>query len=236
MDTTTKLTQVEINLLLEEKEKKHFQSSYSFLNDHNGFRPGNLHLMLGVTSGGKSTFVRSLIIDILCNKPKKNILLWLSEETRLEFLTEFSYSSFNDFNNENFFIISEVDLGEMSKEDLIKKMEEIVFENDIDIVICDNLTTSDIYMDKGVEAQSEMAKQLKKMAVAWNIPLLVFMHTKAEITENYNNIINMNDVRGSKSIIALAQFLYILQNKFNQQRNAQFVRVTFQIHIDPKVI
>ena len=63
----------EIFNLLKERDKVHWYSDYHFLNEHKGHRPGALHLYLGVAHGGKSTLMRSLLIDALkkCDKDKK---------------------------------------------------------------------------------------------------------------------------------------------------------------------
>lgn len=214
INLTTKLGKTEQKILLDEKNTTHFNSNFRFLKAHNGFRPGNTHVLLGTSGGGKSTLVRSIIVDLLCNIPKRKVLLWLSEETRLQFLTEFNYSQFDEYENNDFYIISEMD-NELSDEGLIRKIEDIVFSKKIDIVVYDNLTTSQMYMGKSVSDQSKASKLLKKMATAWNVPMFVVAHARADITENYNNIINMNDIRGGKDIVNQAEFFYIMQTFFS---------------------
>lgn len=205
-----KMSDTQQRVLKSEQEKKHFYSHFAFLNNHNGFRNGNIHTILGVSHGGKSTLTRTLIVDVLANRPKKKILLWLSEETRLEFLQEFIASNFTEYDEDQLLIYSEMD-NQVNDHTTLKHIEDIVIQKNVDILFFDNITTSRIYMDQQIQVQSQRASLLKKFANAWNIPIVIIAHTKAEITENYNGIINMNDIRGNKSIVNISQFFYILQ-------------------------
>ena len=68
--------------LMETKDrlnKKLFYSSLHVFNDHNGLRPGELHLIVAPSGGGKSTFVRTLIFQLLT---ASKVFLYLSEEAR----------------------------------------------------------------------------------------------------------------------------------------------------------
>ena len=88
------LTHEEINLWKERAGKTFFPSTFQFLLSHNGWRNGKVHTFLGVSHGGKSTLVRTLVIDALC--AKKKVGLVLSEETKVDFLVEFFYAKFDE--------------------------------------------------------------------------------------------------------------------------------------------
>ena len=86
-----KLSPEEIEVLHEGADRVYFDTHYNFLKAHNGFRPGCMHMFMGTSHGGKSTLVRSLLTDICLSGKDINgepnpVLLWLSEETVLEFL------------------------------------------------------------------------------------------------------------------------------------------------------
>ena len=225
MELGSKLTNVELKILEDEKAKKFFHSNFSFLNVHNGFRNGHLHMFMGSAGGGKSTLTRSMVIDVLCNRPPRKVLLWLSEETRLQFLTEFDCSNFREYLSESFFIYSEIDRGDVSSEQIMSDIQNIITENRIDILFYDNMTTSQTYMGKTVADQSSFVKRIKIAATTWDIPVVIIAHTGAQITENYNQIINMNDIRGSKDIVNQAEFFYILQTFYEGSKRTMTLRI-----------
>ena len=208
--------------LLSERSKVHWFSDYSFLTEHKGHRPGNLHLYLGVAHGGKSTLMRSLIIDALkrCDKEKK-VLIWLSEETEEDFLIEFSMAlkNFSSDDAKTLFkkliIHSEMNFSAIFKTETVKTkwlyFKDILNQERISIVFFDNLTTSEFYMDQNIETQSFFVKQLKEATSESKKPVVMVAHTGAEVTENSHRLIAMNDIRGCKSVINIVQFCYILQ-------------------------
>jgi hypothetical protein len=208
--------------LLKERETTFFYSDFNFLSAHKGHRPGNLHLYIGVAHGGKSTLIRSLILDALRKVQKnKKVVIWLSEETEQDFLIEFSMAmKFFDQTDaillyKKLRIYSEMNLSKHFKnESLTQKFNYFVNEinkEDVDIVFFDNVTTSEFYMDQDIETQSYFIKQLKEKTGAAKVPMVLVAHTGADITENSHRLISMNDIRGCKSIINLVQYCYILQ-------------------------
>ena len=226
MELTSKITKTEKDLLKQDKEKVYFHSNYDFLSCHKGFRPCHIHTILGNAGGGKSTLIRSLIIDVLCNRPAKKVLLWLSEETRLQFLTEFGYSDFEEFKNDNFLIYSEMDAKGKTPRQIFEDIEIIVRNKEVDILIYDNITTSKLYMDRTVAEQSAFCTAIKNAASRWAIPVVLVAHTNANITENYEKIINMNDIRGGKTLINLSEFFYILQTFYIESDRFMTLRIT----------
>ena len=212
----------EIFNLLKERDKVHWYSDYHFLNEHKGHRPGALHLYLGVAHGGKSTLMRSLLIDALkkCDKDKK-ILVWLSEETENDFLIEFTMG-LKGYSKEDckvllskLLIHSEMNFSKIFKRDDIKTkyeyFKEAILNEKTDLVFFDNLTTSEFYMDRSIEDQSYFIRDLKEVVAEACKPLVMVAHTGADITENSHRLISMNDIRGCKSVINIVQHCYILQ-------------------------
>ncbi len=226
LDLNSKLSKTEINAIDELSDTVYFHSNYGFLNAHKGFRPSNVHMFMGVSHGGKSTLVRSLLIDVLCNSNKRKILLWLSEESKNEFLTEFYKSRFKDFTNDQLLVFSEMDYDNITDSQILPTIEQIVSENNVDILFYDNITTSKIYMDKKISEQSSNAKKIKRLSHDLDIPVIVMAHTGAMITENYNSIISMNDIRGCKSIVNFAQFFYIMQTFHQGEKRFSTIRIT----------
>ncbi len=208
--------------LIKEREKVHFYSDYKFLNAHKGHRPGNLHLYLGVAHGGKSTLIRSLILDALKRVgTDKKILVWLSEESENDFLIEFSMAlrGFDQADAISIFkklvVHSELSFSKHFKnEDVSNKFKyfkDAIGRSDIDLIFYDNITTSCFYMDQQIETQSFFIKEVKEVVGEINKPLIFVAHTGADVTESSHRLINMNDIRGCKSIINVVQYCYILQ-------------------------
>ena len=212
----------EVFELLKEREKVSWFSDYKFLSEHKGHRPGALHLYLGVAHGGKSTLMRSLIIDALkrCDKDKK-VLVWLSEETENDFLIEFSMALKTMAKEDARTLLRKLLIhSEMNYSKLIKKNDlktkyayfrETIHNSDINLIFFDNLTTSEFYMDRSIDDQSYFIKSLKEEVAEAKKPFIMVAHTGADMTENSHRLINMNDIRGCKSVINLVQFCYILQ-------------------------
>ena len=69
------VTSYEMDQLLEESKHVKFNSAHGFLREHNGYRNGKLHLFIGTASSGKSTLVRSLILDAVSGLEKGKKIL-----------------------------------------------------------------------------------------------------------------------------------------------------------------
>lgn len=214
----------EIEALRAISEEINFTTRFNFLRSHNGFRRGSIHTVMGVAHGGKSTLVRTMLLDVLLNN-KSNAGYWASEESVEDFQTEFSNIPIKKNVSERLFIISEINLDQTDKELLIL-VERFVIENDLSYLVIDNITTSQFYMDKSNDTQSALIKFFKNMATRLNIAIVLIAHTGAKITENYSGLIEMNDVRGNKSITNLSQFFYIMQSFYMGSARINTLRIT----------
>lgn len=215
------VTNAELDFLIDDAQRLYFPSEFSFLNQHMGFRPGKMHTFLATTGAGKSTLGRTLLIDVLksgvIEKEYSNVLVWLTEEKRTEFLTEFHRTDF--FKNrqdikKRIFIDSEFDQKNLGVLELLKRLERLIRTQDIKFVLFDNITTSRLYEGKRPDEQSNIAWELKSLASQHNFPLVIFAHTNAEINNNIRRLINPNDIRGSKGIVNISEFFYIMQAFF----------------------
>jgi len=202
-----------------------FKSQFSFLKSQNGFRKGKMHLLIGPTGSGKTTFTRSLLIDMIENNPDKKILLYLSEESLEDLKIELSKSDFSFQGKTNVYIISEQDDAMESVNEFFTKVDGCVTKNEIDIIIFDNITTSDFYNDASVRDQGQFAKRIKNYCSAKQIPCLMIAHTDSKVSDNFNGIINETNIRGSKTITNLVEFLYILQRFQIGKKFVQTLRI-----------
>ena len=223
-----RLTKEEVEVLHEQADRTFFRTHFKFLKSHKGFRPKNIHMVLGTSHGGKSTLIRSLLTDICTGAVKQNVLLWLSEETELEFLSEFYRSGINPDNVKNLHVLSELDLMERynTPKNLLRYIEMYCGENDIGLLFFDNITTSMIYMGRSPSDQAKISIDLKKMCQLLALPFIIIAHTGAAVTDSSNRLIEMNDIRGGKSIVNLAQFFYVLQTFHCDSEIYTTIRIT----------
>lgn len=197
----------------EERIKKNntvdIASSFGFLNAHNGLRRGKTHVVLGTAGGGKSTLVRSLIRDFLFKKENEDLglCIQLSEETCDEYKTQLVYGLPAHKTLERGVLVSEEEKPEEDFDyflDLHRMLSP-------DLLVYDNLTTSRFYEGVTVKDQARIFAKIKSLTKEINCATVVIAHTSSEVNDGMDRLINLNDIRGSKSIPNMAEFLYILQ-------------------------
>lgn len=197
-----------LNQLVTESRQTFFGSSFGFVNETKGWRKEKVHLFLAKTGGGKTTLVRTIILDILSN-PDKRIGLYLSEETEKEFYTELAFSGYQDIGEfKRVFVYSEQAQDKvLSVRDTLGEMKRLCDENRVDILIVDNATTLSSYSDN-LKNQEVITKGVKKLATVNDIPVIVIAHTDAKFKDG---LIDPNDIRGSKALVNEAHFIYAVQ-------------------------
>jgi len=163
---------------------------------------------MATSGGGKSTLVRSLLLDIVKHNEKMNGLVWLSEETEDDFTMELHKTGYDSEKMDDIHIVSEMN-AEATVD--INYLKHHIQDKKPRFILLDNLTTSAFYMDKGFEHQAKIAVDLKKIADDFKIPIIVFCHVGAAVNDNISRTIAPNDIRGSKTIVNLAPFFYIMQ-------------------------
>ena len=190
-------------------ETTHYKSDFNFLNTHNGWRIGKIHLIVAPTHAGKSTLTRSMIWDFVINNPDSVVYLWLSEESKEDFLQELSKVGLQQEQLYRIHVFSEQD-RDMSISERKLFFAETLNTISPSIVFFDNVTTSEFYMDRKIEEQSSFAKYLKRKANEELIPIVVIAHTGGD-SGLMNRLLELNMIRGGKSIVNLTEFAYILQ-------------------------
>lgn len=197
---------------LEELKKSatrfYIKSKFEFLNSHYGLRPEKLHTFIAPPGAGKSTLIRTLLVDILTSKKKP--LLYLSEETLKEFYTEMAFIDNGHEIFKNLSVFSEQGQEDKTMFSVLKRMQTHIEDNRPDVLLLDNITTMKSY-EESIPNQYEWVEKLKNLSVYYKIPVVVIAHTDATITENHAQLIDMNKVRGTKRIVNESQFNYVLQ-------------------------
>ena len=198
-----------LDILKGQMETRHVSSAFGFLNAHNGLRKGKLHVMMGSSHSGKSTLLRTLVFDALNNNPDKKLMVFLSEETTDDFIREIAVSKYRDKKGLDRLIVHSS--FDRKKPTTLKEMVFLIKEVNPDIFFFDNITTAAFYEEASVKNQGQMVYILKDLAKELNIPFYIVVHTGATVTDNMRRLVEMNDIRGSKQIVNMAEFFYIAQ-------------------------
>lgn len=186
----------------------HFHSNFGWVNSHNGFRRGSMHLLIAGTGAGKSTITRSIIRDLIFHKDNDCIVgVWLSEETIEEYKTLFSLGVSSNDKLLNTNAISEMDNSEINELYFFEWLGMI----QPDILILDNITTSKFYVDKKPDEQARFATKLKEALKKNNCAGVIIAHADSQQTAQRGGLLDINNIRGSKTICNLTEFAYILQ-------------------------
>lgn len=209
---------------IERKGHIYFPSTMNHLRDHNGFRPGELHSLVGVKGGGKSTLFRSWVCECLHND--KRVFIRLSEEKSRDYLDEIveNLGRVMDVNGlDSLKIDSELELaydqhGNQYFEDLAIKLKTFK----ADIFFFDNFTTSEL-SDCAVMQQGKNAKALRNLAQKLMIPVVAATHTVKGFKGN--TIATGDDSRGSMTLINTAAYVYSINVIFGHHQKPSILFV-----------
>ena len=232
----------------EEMSRRHFSTRYNFLKSHNGFRKGNLHTFLGTSGGGKSTLMRSILLDLLNNMKGKDdfILLWLSEERARDYHRELRQSGIPYKYLAKIKFYSEIDDIDNGSKDVLKKMRWLIREKKPKIFVYDNITTSMEYANVSVPQQGDFFNELKKISAEADIPFVITAHTNGSIGESYEGMIEQNNIRGSKMPAMTSEYFYIMQSFYIDDERFNTIKITkfrgnpinhrlFEINYEPEM-
>jgi KaiC/GvpD/RAD55 family RecA-like ATPase len=225
MAISARLTESEKKILLKIQDSISIMSHHQFLLEQNGWRDGKIHLVVGPTGAGKSTWVRTMLVDFLLSNPEHQAMLVLSEETSDDFKTDFNRLNFKNDEPDRVFVVSEQDNNFKTFSEYGKYIELHIQELGIDFLIVDNLTTSQFYAEKKSDQQIIISKFWKSLSQKMQIPIVLIAHTSAEVTENYKSLIVPEHIRGSKNIVNLSEFIYVLQPINIGETKLLFMRV-----------
>ena len=205
-----KITGDRATSLKNESEKFHYESSLFFLRNHNGLRPKKIHLVTGTPSGGKSTLRNTIILDFLESNPGEKVFIWLSEESYEDFETDISRNPRLLLMQDRIITYSEQDepaSGEFL--DMKSHFRESVYKSECDLFIFDNITTSRMY--DNYKHQQKFASWLKVTIRRHGCSSVILAHTSTGSKEDQDSFIDRNDIRGSRDIVNLAEFQYVMQ-------------------------
>lgn len=192
-----------------QKEITIFKSRYDFLGAHKGIRPNCLHGLMGTMGSGKSTLFKCIIVEAAKHK---KILVWLSEETVIEYQDLISYLDKSVL--ENIVFIEEKELPQNIRENQTKffaYFEQMTEQSECELVFIDNVTTSVFYnMSFGLTGQGRTASFLTNF-VKNRCSVFYACHTETGIQDNHNKVVAPENMRGSKELAIMTEYFYIMQ-------------------------
>lgn len=198
-----------------------FPTNLVHLRDHNGFRPGEMHILVGVKGGGKSSLFRSWICECLFHA--KRVYIRLSEENSQDYMDEVvvNLGRVMDVNGlETLTVDSEKELlhdqlGAQYFDDLRIRLKNARAE----IFFLDNFTTSEL-SDCNVMIQGKNAKALRDLSSKLGIPFIIASHTGKGFKGN--TIATGDDARGNMTLVNTAPYVYSI-NIFHERPNTPSV-------------
>ena len=227
---TGEMTEEHFNSVQDQMNKQFFKSRLRFLNSHQGLRPGELHTLIAPKGGGKSSFVRTILSELLMSEVRT--YTFLSEEDR-DFYVSPLFSCFNEiikdeaktnFYLSNLIIDSQLDFkaSELNLEYFLNRIEKMMSICDCKVFILDNLTTS--FLASQFNAAEKFASELKRLAVKYKVAVLVVLHTQKG-TDVYRDVIDAEHVRGNATIVNLGSYNYVLTAFFRCTPTRVFVNI-----------
>lgn len=194
-----------------EKESFQHETTLNFLKSHNGHRNGKTHIYLGVSGAGKSTLLRTLARDWLLNNTFGTMGLWLSEESLEDLKDEIAQIDDESIPWGRVKVLSEMDMVKLDAKQMAERLKDFVLKDRVDILFFDNITTSNMYAGKRPDIQEKVQDWIKVLCSESDIPFIFFAHTDGLVNDGIKRLIEMNDIRGNKGLVNLAQFFYIMQ-------------------------
>ena len=201
-------------------DRTEFTSQFKFLNDQNGLRRGELHTLTSPKGSGKSTLIRTMILEVACRR--KKVLVILSEEMVDLYKINIWKSCFEAFQCEekvnefmaNLLFVTELELEDKDPDNFFKNILEISIANDIDFLVYDNFTTG-LISQLPIGAQGGALNKFKEITTKYNFATLLVFHT-AKGTSVYNKILDGDDIRGNASAVNMGSYNYLLATFYNE--------------------
>ena len=219
------MTKREFDKIDHKHNKAFFFTEMNFLMTHSGLRPGELHFLLGPTGCGKSTLARKIGMDAAKTKP---VLFHLSEENVDDYKYKFNKQDRNLAILRNIMLVSENEAPESTKSDhhtFFSWYFENCYKSEADVIILDNITTSFIWASNRPEDQEIAISKLKSYAAKHRKAVLIVVHAKKEITNDWDRVLTPEDVRGNARTAMMAGYWYSMQMIVHPLGTIYFVRV-----------
>lgn len=227
-----KLSQDQIEQMKNELSVVDFKSKLNCFNCHNGLRRGELHVVVGPKGGGKSTFIKTMLLDLIV--ARKKTFLFLSEEEVEKYILAIHgvlFKATGDIEKTNelmgcLHIESQLNMDKelFQIDKFFKRLEHLFFEQVYDCFILDNFTTSFMSSTGKIENEAKAATLLKKLASDYVMPVVAVYHT-AKTARINEKLLDSDDVRGNATIVNIGSYNYLVSTYFKENPPRAFVTV-----------
>lgn len=201
------------------RNEKKFVSKLKIFSSTNGIRPTEFSAIVGPSGNGKSTLCKTISIE--CAISGKKCYHLLSEEKTSvyksgiaealekasggksvdKFLERLSFESMLDWKP-----------NESNLAYFLKYLEKVIDEQDPDMIIFDNFTTSFIG-SLNISKQGDAIVELRRMAAFYEVAIIGVFHT-AKGTDLYRKVLDGEDVRGNASSTNAGSYNYVISTYF----------------------
>lgn len=187
------------------------ETPFKFLNAHKGLRKQSIHLLVAHAGSGKTSLVRSMVRSLAAHH---KVLLWASEENKNQIEVRFSqkFKSFTEIRS-NISLITDKRIKELignnvKGEEMVKQVGQqirwAIKENQAEVLIFDNITTS-VFYDCMIETSTLFIAMLKELAEEMNIPVFIIAHVESRQKLSY---FKADSIRGNKGLVNVADYTY----------------------------
>jgi archaellum biogenesis ATPase FlaH len=224
------LTQDEIERVKKSNEKIYVNSSLELFKSHNGLRRGEVSVVIGPYGNGKSTFIRTILIDLL--RAKQKTLLFLSEESRNKYLEPLNTMLNKKVGVENaekilsnILIATQYQMTEKEKkfEVFFNEIKNAVALKGVQAIVIDNITTSFIGRMSPYE-QPKFYEELKTIAIDYDLVLICVAHTRKGANLLVDDI-SGEDVRGNATLANIGSYNYVITTYFECKPPRTFIKI-----------
>ena len=208
------MSQAEKEARIEVSKEVVFASNFNFLLAHRGYRQGCIHTILGPAGGGKSTLVKSLLMDIACVLDGRTAGLILSEQSVSSFKDELANFPNIPESAKSIAVVSERDKAVkqfINSHGWIHFVRSFVEKYKCSILVIDNMTTSISFVNEKHQGQNLDNDSIKQIAEDFSIPIVLVYHTSKGISDNHEKMITEHDTKYTGHITSISEFFYILQ-------------------------
>ena len=225
------VTLEEIQRKLKENSEITYYSRFGHLQVMNGIRPSMIHGLLGTSGSGKSSILKTHIVDAARNN---KVLIHLSEETILEFQVAMHKIPDAISSMKNMMFLEEKNLDAWvtsCQDDFLGYFRELVIESGAKLVFIDNITSSLFYTDDvGPEGQSKTAHFFSKMSKDLDLAIFYVAHTSKRVVDNQSELITIEDIRGSAKMSIISENMFVLQKFTSGNKVYSILRVAKHRH------
>ncbi len=225
------MTKAGYESVISKLNENEFKSNLRCFSDHKGLRRGEIHTVIGPKGGGKSTFIKTMIIEMLMNK--KNVYCFLSEE-KTDFYKMPIYRAFRNVtkcdekSNSYLYKLSletqyKLDKHMRNAKAFCNQLEIYVKELNLDCIVFDNFTTS-FLGELDPNGQSAVIARFKEIAIKFDIPFVLVIHT-AKGTDINRALIDGENVRGSATTVNMGSYNYIISAFFRVKPVRVFITI-----------